>query len=89
MAGRFALSAIAGEAVDSLLFFPIAFIGVMGTQDLLRRMLFQFILKTLYEIVLIPLVVPLARRMKQFEDGPDESGELSYGIFDVFKKDRP
>ena len=89
MAGRFALSAIAGEAVDSLLFFPIAFIGVMGTQDLLRRMLFQFILKTLYEIVLIPLVVPLARRMKQFEDGPDEGGDLSYGIFDVFKSDRP
>ena len=58
MAGRLALSSIFGEAADSLMFFPIAFLGVVSVREMFGQMLLQFVLKSLYEIVLSPLIIP-------------------------------
>ena len=47
-------STIAGESVDSLIFFPIAFFGTEASV-LLQLMLTQVFLKTAYEAVILPL----------------------------------
>ena len=86
LAGRFALSSLAGEAADSILFFPIAFIGILSTKDILGQMMVQFVFKTLYEMALIPVAVPIVKRMKEFDAPQDEWDERSYGFFDNFKR---
>ena len=86
LSGRFALSALAGEAADSLLFFPIAFIGVLPAGDLLGQMIVQFVFKTLYEIALSPASVPIVKQMQEFDAPQDEWDERSYGLFDIFRR---
>ena len=86
LAGRLALSSVAGEAADSLLFFPIAFLGVLSGAELLSQLLLQFVLKTLYEIVLLPLTTFLIRRLKAYEGEDVYDRDISYGIFEVFKR---
>ncbi|MBR0037799.1 MAG: queuosine precursor transporter [Bacteroidales bacterium] len=73
---RAILSTIVGEGVDSLIFFPIAFFGViadgyMSWADLGRMMLFQVSLKTLYEVVALPVTLRVVRVVKQLEDESD------------------
>ena len=86
LAGRLALSSVFGEAVDSLLFFPIAFIGVHSVEDVFSQMAFQFVLKTIYEIILIPVVAPTIKKLKKIEGEDAYDQDISYGIFDVFKR---
>ena len=57
---RAIVSTVVGEGVDTLIFFPIAFCGViadgyMTWGDLGRMMLFQLSLKTLYEVIVLPI----------------------------------
>ena len=48
---RAILSTIAGESIDSLIFFPLALSGVVPTEELPKLMLMQVLLKTAYEIL--------------------------------------
>jgi hypothetical protein len=86
LAGRLVLSSVAGEAADSLLFFPIAFLGVLAGKELLNQLLLQFVLKTLYEIVLLPLTTWIIRKLKAYEGEDVYDTDISYGIFEVFKR---
>ena len=43
---RAVLSTIAGEGADSLIFFPLAFGGLMPVSELAKMMLVQVVLKT-------------------------------------------
>ena len=63
---RAVLSSLAGESIDSLIFFPVAFWGV-GLENLLKMMLTQILLKTLYEVVVLPLTTLYVRRLKTKE----------------------
>ena len=84
LAGRLVLSSLAGETVDSLLFFPIAFLGVLSGRELIYQMLLQLILKTLYEIIFLPLTVPAIQALKKYEGEDAYDHDISYGIFEVF-----
>ena len=86
LAGRLVLSSIAGEAADSLLFFPIVLMGVLPGAELLGLLLLQFVLKILYEIVLLPLTIFFIRKLKVYEGEDVYDRDISYGIFDVFKR---
>ena len=86
LVGRLALSSVFGEAVDSLLFFPIALLGVHSVEDMFRQMAFQFVLKTVYEIILIPVVAPTIKKLKKIEGDDAYQQDISYGIFDVFRR---
>ena len=77
---------ISGEATDSLIFFPIAFLGVLTVKEMFNQMLFQFILKTLFELILIPVIVPMIKKLKAYEGADVYDQDISYGIFDVFRK---
>lgn len=86
IAGRLALSSVMGEATDSLVFFPIAFLGVLTVKEMFNQMLFQFILKTVFELILIPVIVPMIKKLKAYEGEDVYDQDISYGIFDVFRK---
>ena len=52
---RAILSTLVGESADSLLFFPIAFGGIIPADELLKMIAVQALLKTLYEILILPV----------------------------------
>ncbi len=80
---RAILSTVAGESLDSLVFFPIAFLGVIPLAELPKMMLWQVFLKTVYEIIALPLTVRIVRALKKHEgDAPSDRG-ISYNIFKI------
>jgi hypothetical protein len=62
-------STIFGEAVDSALFYPLAFYGtgIIPNEQLPKVMLAQFLLKTLVEIVFTPLTYKIVAALKRSE----------------------
>lgn len=65
---RAIVSTLFGEGADSLIFFPLAFGGLMPVNELLRLMLIQVVVKTLYEVVALPLTVRVVRFVKRLDD---------------------
>ncbi|MDR1035797.1 MAG: queuosine precursor transporter [Deltaproteobacteria bacterium] len=70
-AWRFAASTLAGEAVDTLVFASVAFLGVIGGGLWAELAISNFVYKTAFEIVLLPVTLVLARRLKKAE-GTDQ-----------------
>lgn len=60
---RAVASSLVGETVDSLIFFPIAFWGITFERMVLL-MVTQIILKTLYEVVVLPVTSSFVRKLK-------------------------
>ncbi len=82
---RAILSTVAGETCDSLIFFPLAFIGTnVPLSALPALMLWQVFLKTFYEIIALPLTIRVVGYLKKHEgeDAYDEG--ISYNILKVF-----
>lgn len=76
-------STVVGETADSLLFFPIAFGGVIAWQELAVMMGLQIVLKSMYEVVILPVTVRVVRYVK-LVDGSDVYDEgISYKIWKV------
>ena len=46
----------------------------------------QFVLKTVYEIILLPVTTWVIRKLKQYEGEDTYDRDISYGIFEVFKR---
>ncbi len=66
---RFVGSTVAGEAVDSALFYPLAFYasGIMPNELVFKLMVSQFFAKTAVEIVFLPLTYWIVSRLKKAE----------------------
>ncbi len=76
-------STLAGETADSLLFFPIAFGGVIPWRELAAMMALQIVLKSLYEVLVLPVTVRVVRYVKRV-DGSDVYDEgISYKIWKI------
>lgn len=69
MGARFVVSTFASEAVDSALFYPLAFYnsGLMPNELVITLMWSQFGLKTLVEILMLPITYRLVGFLKQAE----------------------
>ena len=65
---RAIVSTVAGETADSLLFFPIAFGGVIAWRELAGMMVLQIVLKSMYEVVILPVTVRVVRYIKRNEE---------------------
>ena len=69
--GRFSVRAIVstlwGEGVDSLIFFPIAFGGILPMNVLIELIITQIILKTCYEIIILPVTVRTVKYLRKVE----------------------
>ncbi|MDR0939857.1 MAG: queuosine precursor transporter [Mediterranea sp.] len=74
-------STVAGETADSIIFFPIAFGGLIAWRELLAMMALQVVLKSMYEVVILPVTIRVVRAVKRI-DGSDVYDEgISYHIF--------
>ncbi len=80
---RAILSTVAGEGCDSIIFFPLALGGVVPTEALPGMMIGQVVLKTLYEVVVLPLTIRVVKALKRHEgeDAYDEG--ISYNVFKI------
>ena len=70
-------STIVGQGVDSLLFDPLAFIGVWSNAQVLTVMVTNWLMKVTWEAVLTPLTYLVVNRLKRaegldvYDDGTD------------------
>lgn len=78
---RAILSTVAGGSIDSLIFFPLALSSVVPAKELILLMVWQVILKTVYEIIALPITIRVVKALKKYE-GEDVYDEgISYGWF--------
>ena len=54
---RAIVSTLVGESADSLIFFPIAFGGLIPVNELLIMVATQAVLKSLYEVIILPVTI--------------------------------
>lgn len=64
---RAILSTLFGESVDSIIFFPIAFGGILPLSTIIALIWTQAALKTLYEIVILPVTIRVVKYIKRIE----------------------
>ena len=77
-------STVLGESADSVIFFPLAVGGVVPITELPKLMLWQVVLKTLYEIVALPVTIRVVKALKRHE-GEDVYDEgISYNVLKIF-----
>lgn len=80
---RAVLSTVYGETVDSLIFFPLALSGVVPLGEMPSLILSQVILKTIYEIIVLPVTIRIVRFTKQHEGEDVYDEHISYNVFDL------
>ena len=76
---RAVVSTLFGEGVDSLVFFPIAFGGVLSWGTVLSLIVTQALLKTAYEAAVLPLTIYIVRKLKRAESLDTVDTGISYG----------
>ena len=80
---RAIVSTVVGETADSLLFFPIAFGGVIAWQELAGMMALQIVLKSLYEVIILPVTVCVVRYVKRIDGSDVYDKGVSYKIWKI------
>ena len=76
-------STVVGETGDSIIFFPIAFAGIIPWNELILMMGAQIVLKSLYEVLVLPVTIRVVKYIKKV-DGSDVYDEnISYNILKV------
>ena len=82
---RAIMSTILGETADSLIFFPLALGGVVPNSELPVLILSQIVLKTLYEILILPVTIQVVRFTKRHEGIDEYDKNINYNIFSINK----
>lgn len=60
-------STFAGEAVDSLIFYPIAFLGTWSTEQVVSVMIGNYFLKVFWEVLATPVTYRIVAFLKRAE----------------------
>lgn len=76
-------STIVGESADSLIFFPIAFAGLVPNSQLFELMVVQAILKTLYEVIVLPITIQVVRYIKKTDGHDVYDYNTSYNVLKI------
>ena len=74
-------STVVGELVDSCIFITIAFIGVLPAGAMIPMILTQVIMKTVYEIVVLPLTSIVVKKVKKVEGLDVYDSKEKYSLF--------
>lgn len=76
---RAVLSSLAGEACDSIIFFPVALGGIVPWSVMPMFVIWQVILKTSYEIIILPVTIRVVRWVRHQEGiDPDVADHTNY-----------
>ena len=80
---RAMVSTLAGQTLDSFIFFPIAFFGLIHARDLFVMILVQICIKSLYEFFVLPVTIRVVKYLKKFEDSDIIDKDISYNVFKI------
>ena len=75
---RAVVSTIAGEGVDSLIFFTLAFYGIIPTKSLITLIFTQMTMKTIYEIIALPFTNMIVKWIKKREQTDVYDNDVNY-----------
>lgn len=64
---RAILSTVFGELTDSIIFVCIAFIGNLTFNQLITMIITQVVLKSLYEIICLPITIKVVKKVEAYE----------------------
>ena len=80
---RAILSTVVGETADSLIFFPIAFGGIIAWKELLIMMGLQMLLKSMYEVIILPVTIRVVKAIKKIDGSDVYDTDISYNVLKV------
>jgi len=80
---RAVVSTLLGEGGDSIIFFNLAFIGVLPYPVILKLILTQALMKTGYEILILPLTNFMVKKLKKIEQTDVYDDNISYNPFKI------
>ena len=78
-------STVFGEATDSIIFFPLAWGGVIPWEEMPSLMISQVTLKTLYEILVLPITIRVVEYTKKRDNEDVYDEDINYNIFNILK----
>lgn len=78
---RAIVSTLWGEGTDSVIFFPIAFGGVLPWDTILNLIVAQTILKTVYEMLVLPVTLAVVKRLKRIESLDTYDSGLKFSLW--------
>lgn len=76
-------STVVGETADSLIFFPVALGGVIAWKELLIMMGIQIVLKSLYEVMILPVTIRVVKAIKKIDGSDVYDTDISYNVLKV------
>lgn len=80
---RAILSTLVGETADSLIFFPVAFGGIIAWKELLVMMGIQIVLKSMYEVIILPVTIRVVKAIKKIDGSDVYDTDISYNVLKV------
>ena len=81
---RAIMSTVYGETADSLLFFPLALGGVVPLKEIPVLIISQVVLKTVYEIIVLPITIRVVKTTKRLEGEDTFDNGVSYSVWKIF-----
>jgi uncharacterized integral membrane protein (TIGR00697 family) len=81
---RAIVSTLWGESADSVVFFPLALSGVVPADEMVSLIISQVILKTLYEIIVLPITVRVVNFTKNYDGQDVYDNGISYNVLKIF-----
>lgn len=76
-------STFAGEAVDSLIFYPVAFLGTWSTEQVISVMIGNYLIKVLWEVVATPITYRIVDFLKRAEDEDAFDRNTDFNPFNI------
>ena len=80
---RAIVSTLIGESADSLIFFPIAFAGLIPANEILIMIGTQAILKSVYEAIILPITIRIVEYIKKVDGSDVYDFKTSYNILNI------
>ncbi len=78
-------STVFGEMADSIIFFPLALGGVIPWEEMPSLMISQVTLKTLYEVMVLPVTIRVVKFTKAHDHEDVFDHDINYNIFNILK----
>ena len=80
---RAVISSLGGELTDSVVFYPLAFAGSLPFKGIVSIIFTQVFVKTLYEVVILPLTTVVVKKLKEHEGIDTYDCNISYNPFKI------
>ena len=80
---RAIVSTLAGEGADTFIFFPIALGGIIGWNELLLIIVAEVILKSMYEIMILPVTIQVVKWVKKVDRSDVYDDKISFNPFKI------